>query len=361
MATSNLEALNELITNIGGGRKAGSNLEALNALCVICGGTGLNKTNLDALNELLTVFHPGTPLQEKSITITENGATAVTPDDGFGLSRVDIDTNVPSTPTQSKAVTISKNGTTVITPDPGYAMFEVVADVSVSSEGGYNISAPVYYQDDNGGIYHSITEVDLTGVNKDKPYNWSGMFRDASRLKTIKWGGFFDGLLPTANISAANMFYGCSSIEAIDMSACPETNLTEVRYMFQACTSVKQIKLGGLKINTNNISYMFSACYALESLDLSNMVPTYLYNLSNTFYDCRSLTNIIFPPDLFKNGNMMSVDLSYSPLTRDCVVDMFNKLAARTNSPAIKLSTTTKDTLSEEDLAIATGKGWVIS
>lgn len=361
MATSNLEALNELITNIGGGRKAGSNLEALNALCVICGGTGKNKTNLDALNELLTVFHPGTPLQEKSITITENGATAVTPDDGFGLSRVDIDTNVPATPTQSKAVTISKNGTTVITPDPGYAMFEVVADVSVSSEGGYNISAPVYYYNDKGGMWHSITEVDLTGVTKNKPNSLGGMFRDASRLKTIKWGGFFDGLLPTGTLSAAYMFYGCNSLETIDMSSCPEVFLGEAVYMFQACSSAKQINLGGMKIISNNITNMFAGCSALESLDLSRMTTTNLSVMDRAFYNCTSLTNIIFPDNLFPNSDLASVDLSYSPLTRDCVIDMFNKLAARTNSPAIKLSTTTKATLSEEDLAIATGKGWVIS
>lgn len=42
----------------------------------------------------LTVNVPATPTQEKSVTITENGTTEVTPDSGKNLSKVTITTNV---------------------------------------------------------------------------------------------------------------------------------------------------------------------------------------------------------------------------------------------------------------------------
>ncbi len=46
--------------------------------------------------EKVTVNVPSTPTQEKSITITENGTTEVTPDSGKNLSKVTITTNVAS-------------------------------------------------------------------------------------------------------------------------------------------------------------------------------------------------------------------------------------------------------------------------
>ena len=42
----------------------------------------------------VTVNVPATPTQEKSVTITENGTTEVTPDSGKNLSKVTITTNV---------------------------------------------------------------------------------------------------------------------------------------------------------------------------------------------------------------------------------------------------------------------------
>lgn len=39
----------------------------------------------------------GSPSQDKSITITENGTTTVTPDAGYLLNTVEITTNVPQT------------------------------------------------------------------------------------------------------------------------------------------------------------------------------------------------------------------------------------------------------------------------
>lgn len=49
------------------------------------------------MNSNITINVPATPTQEKSITITENGTTEVTPDSGKNLSKVTITTNVPTT------------------------------------------------------------------------------------------------------------------------------------------------------------------------------------------------------------------------------------------------------------------------
>lgn len=42
-------------------------------------------------------------LQEKDVTITQNGTTEITADSGYdGMSKATIITNVPSTPTEEK-------------------------------------------------------------------------------------------------------------------------------------------------------------------------------------------------------------------------------------------------------------------
>lgn len=49
------------------------------------------------MNSNITINVPATPTQEKTVTITENGTTEVTPDSGKNLSKVTITTNVPTT------------------------------------------------------------------------------------------------------------------------------------------------------------------------------------------------------------------------------------------------------------------------
>nr|DAE14583.1 MAG TPA: hypothetical protein [Siphoviridae sp. ctrzs15] len=66
-------------------------------------------------------------LQEKDVTITQNGTTEITPDSGYdGMSKATIITNVPSTPTEEKTVALSMaSGNQVITPTSGKVLSKV--------------------------------------------------------------------------------------------------------------------------------------------------------------------------------------------------------------------------------------------
>lgn len=77
-------------------------------------------------NEVTVNVNTAKPEQEKSVTITENGVTEVTPDAGFALSKVTTTVNVDTAkPEQTKAVDIDSMAPVTVTPDAGHVLTEV--------------------------------------------------------------------------------------------------------------------------------------------------------------------------------------------------------------------------------------------
>ena len=353
MKNTNLEALNALIEKIRAGEgTAESNLKALNMLCVLSGGTGKAKSNLEALNELLTVFEAAKPEQVKSVTITENGTTEIAPDEGKVLSGVSVSVNVAG-------------GPSIVTIPP--------------------VSLPLSFSEN---IFSRGTSIDLGSIEwaQTSINGISYLFHGLSYLKNIKWGDLPSRLVDS--LDASSLFQDCKRIETIDLSPLNITVIGSVNSMFSGCTGLKNVLWGNIKVHVTsfsamflgckgltsidtsfldpeyngiaNINNMFSQCNLLETVDLSNLKTSSMNNAINAFFGCRSLTNVVFEDNCFSNAAFTKLDLADNPLSHDCAVDIFNKLATRDNSPSLKLSTTTKGYLTEDEIAIATGKGWVI-
>ena len=332
---------------------------------------------------------PGKPEQTKAVTIRANGVTEVTPDAGHVLTGVTVEAAVPGKPEQVKSVTITENGTTQITPDEGKVLSGVSVSVEVAGGASVVTIPPVSWPSSrSSNILDLTTDIDLGNVTwaNDKINNISGLFRNMPNLKSVKWGDLSSHLADS--VGASYLFYWCYDIESIDFTQL-NTIISDPNSMFNDCKKLKNIAWGNTKINASSFGNMFYGCSILESLDTSFLDPKYsettsiasmFYNcralkaldLSNlktanitsapeTFKNCAALANLVFEEGCFSKSGLTSLDLSYSPLTHDCAVDIFNKLATRTNSPSLKLSATTKGYLTENEIAIATGKGWVVS
>lgn len=331
MATSNLEALNELIQKIKAGeRRAKSNLEALNLLCVIAGGTGAARSNLEALNELLTVFSPGGETQEKAVTITANGTTEIIPDEGYTLSKATVNVNVSS----------------------GGSEYNVLAPAIDNS----NINT-------GSSLYENITSVNLNGIKVAQLVAYHLLY-NLKRLVNITWGDFWEQFSAANGINTGGMFYGCSSLNNIDLTFLKGRKLSDVASMFGQCSVLTSVDLSGVNIDASTIAYMFTECTSLEYINLSGLAVNKSYSTGRAFYKCTSLKNLVLPAGVFSFDSTITIDLSYSPLTHDCAVDIFNKLADRTGyatTGTLTLSPTTKGYLTDAEIAIATGKGWVIA
>ena len=331
---------------------------------------------------------PGKPEQTKAVTIRENGVTEVTPDAGHVLTGVTVEAAVPGKPEQVKEVSITENGTTQITPDEGKVLSSVSVSVDVAGGASVVTIPPVSFPIRNN-ILTKATDIDLGSIELAQASieNISNLFYKMTDLKAIKWGNLPN--LLSESIAASYMFGNCESLETIDLGVLDIRYISGADNMFYACKKLKNILWNNIKVRTsslynmfyscnslealdtsfldpeydkvNNIGYMFNQCYALKTLDLSNLKTANITNASSVFGACSKLTDIVFEDGCFPNTSIRDLNFNSNPLSHDCAVDIFNKLATRTNSPSLKLSATTKGYLTESEIAIATGKGWVVS
>ena len=296
---------------------------------------------------------------------------------------------MPGKPEQVKEVSITENGTTQITPDEGKVLSGVSVSVDVAGGASVVTIPPVSLPLKTGELnfFGKVTDIDLgavewatTGIS-----NISNLFRNLVNLKSIKWGDLPSRLADS--VDASYLFYYDRGLEYIDLTPFGALSISNAYHMFNGC-GLKNITWGNVKVRAHNISYMFYQCslnpidtsfldheyaettnissmfyqcFQLKTLDLSNLNTIAIVNASNIFWRCDNLTNVVFENGCFSNTDLKTLDLSGAPLSHDCAVDIFNKLATRTNSPTLKLSATTKGYLTESEIAIATGKGWVVS
>ena len=185
-----------------------------------------------------------------------------------------------------------------------------------------------------------------------------GMFNDCTSLTTVS-------PINMPNVKRTwEMFEGCTSLTTVPSINMP--NATNAGSMFENCTSLTSIS----EINTSNslkdTHRMFYNCKNLTSIPEMYMYDvgtpssydTMNYNyIRDMFYGCTSLTDC----GGFKKLRI-SIDLSDCPLTHESAMNVINKTyLPGYGVQTIKFSRTTFDTLSAEDIEIATKKGWEIA
>lgn len=103
----------------GGGGGGGGEAVLIDKTITANGTYRASADGADGFKKVVVNVSASPDLQSKTVTISENGTTTVTPDTGKdGLSSVLIDVDV-SPVLQSKSVSITSNGTTTVSPDSG--------------------------------------------------------------------------------------------------------------------------------------------------------------------------------------------------------------------------------------------------
>ena len=186
----------------------------------------------------------------------------------------------------------------------------------------------------------------LTAVpkfNMSNVTNASNMFKGCASLTSTP-------LFDTQNVTnTTSMFSGCTSLTSVPLF--DTQNVTIMSEMFRDCTSLTTIP----QLDTSkatSMREMFSNCSSLTSVplfDTQNVI-----NANRTFYNCTSLKNV---------GGFIGlktdINFEYSPLTHDSALNVIDNLAVSTGH-IVQFKKSTFNTLTPEDIAKATDKGWKI-
>ena len=198
-----------------------------------------------------------------------------------------------------------------------------------------------------------IEKLDVSNFDTSNVTDMYGMLEGLGRLTSLDVSNF-----DTSNVTNMyRMFEDCAGLTSLDVSNFDTSNVTNMGCMFWGCQNITSLDVSNFDTsNVTNMGYMFIYCTRLIDLYLN-------FNVGNTegfqqmFGDCISLTNVVGKFE----GTENNLDLHYSPLTAASAMVFINGLATVTEKRTLKLSATTYDSLTPEQIAIATSKGWTVT
>lgn len=195
------------------------------------------------------------------------------------------------------------------------------------------------------------------------------LFRDCTALESIPQ---FD----TSHLKTVDyLFSGCVSLKEVPFLN--TQNVTSMNRVFEDCHSLATVPL----FDTSNVSELYSTfrnCKTLESLPLFDFskittmigvfngctqlkeIPAFDVNqvksFANAFDGCISLESI----EMKNIGGNLDISAS-TKFTADALVTVFNHLKTVTTSKTLTVGAANLAKLTDEQKAIATGKGWTLA
>lgn len=214
-----------------------------------------------------------------------------------------------------------------------------------------------------GGLIQDMAGVTWTGTAKitDKTITeFPGAdFRDCTEIISLFYNcknlvsvGEMKNTYRITNIDG--LFDNCillKSINVFDTSA-----VTIMAFVFNKCQHFERFPL----LNTDNVhayQFMFNGCTSLHTIEFLNMINVNDEDRCfNTFKECTSLKTA-------KISNLgVSLDLSWCKvLSVDSVLFLFNNAKSGVSGKTIQLNSLVFDQLTEEQIAIATEKGFSVT
>lgn len=198
-----------------------------------------------------------------------------------------------------------------------------------------------------------LETLDLNNLDTSQVTNMCDMFSQSNYLKDIKLSGF-----DTSKVtSMETMFNGCQRLTTLDLTNFDTSKVTNMHGMFANCSNLKTLDL--TNFNTSKVTNMadtFYGCSMLSDLYL-NFDMSQSNSTDGSFGQCELLTNVVGKFDNCSNN----LYLSSCPLTAASAMVFINGLATVTEKRTLALSRTTYDSLTKEQIAIATSKGWTVT
>lgn len=226
----------------------------------------------------------------------------------------------------------------------------------------YNASSSVAY-------FERIDHIPDTSQASTMGY----MFINNKQLKSIN----FEGVNTSNVVGMQYMFYNCNALTSLDLSGFDTSKVQSMKGMFSGCSKLASLDLSNFDTsNVTDMSMMFNSIISLKTLDLSGWDVSKVTNMESLFNNYLTTLNIsgwnfgnvVKSEHIFNTQNLSTVlgpisGISFnlyfiSKLTNASAMVFINGLAEVTTAKTITFKATTYDTLTAEQIAVATSKGW---
>ena len=232
-----------------------------------------------------------------------------------------------------------------------------------------------------------IRSLDLSGWDFEAATNMSLFLYAASNLKTLT----LPDNMTLANVTSMNQsFPVCSSLQSLDTSKWTLANVIDMYHCFMGCGSLQSLDTSKWTLaNVTNMASCFYICKNIREIDLSSCNITKCVSWNDCFANLYRLETlriglIDFSPcdsiDLFRGTNIRELTGTLrgirndframsSRMTRDSCMVVINGLEMVTEAKTLTLGVNNKpvslggkgsDPISDDDLKIATDKGWTV-
>ena len=206
-----------------------------------------------------------------------------------------------------------------------------------------------------------IRSLDLSGWDFETATSMSWFLFGVSNLKTLT----LPDNMTLANVkSMGQSFYGCSSLQSLDTSKWTLANVTDMASCFSYCKNIREIDLSSCNI-TKCVSWndCFTDLKQLKTLRIG-LIDFSLCGSINLFRgtNIRELAGTL-------RGIRNDFRAVSSRMTRDSCMVVINGLETVTEAKTLTLGVNNKpvslggkgsDPISDDDLKIATDKGWTV-
>lgn len=345
--------------------------------------------------------------QSKEINITDNGTRVVTPDEGYLLDQVTVTTNVTTgKPELPNGISFEGSTWTTFDTDPydwsqvysGTNMFKQCSNLQTLTGTGIE---NVYFLD-LYSTFFSCTLLTTIPKLQGKPTTLYQCFGICGNLENPDLSGldFSDTVdisyaftndkewVQNIDLSAAPIRLAESAFTRSKITTMPNINtslLENCKSMFQNCLGLTSATIDLPRAIT--VNGMFNNCQNLTDVNITGL--KYCEDLGNLFYDCISLKNVgaidcgnahningmfgVAPVEFIGGLNNLgggfisntTLQIISDKLTRESCLNIFNTIYDFIGNGSnirgtIDLNSAVLALLSEEDIAIATAKGWTV-
>lgn len=239
---------------------------------------------------------------------------------------------------QDKEVTITENGTTNVTADEGYDGLNEV-EVTTNVSGGGDLSE--YFNDAGNGWGDLIKKipgpVNIYGVNPSYAF-------DSCPLNS------FPKINVQPNITNLEYFFNnCFNVTEININNFNTSYVSSMQRMFNSCQNLQTINMSNCDMGAvSNVYNMFYSSSKLENLSFG-------YDLGKGYLTTESANYYAYTLDVH-----YSTRLSHDSLM-SIINGLYDIASARVQPQKLVLGATNLAKLSQAEIDIATNKGWTVS